>query len=479
MKWNEGGTANMSKMSYFKYLVKRYWKLELVISAILFMVLSVSHVISIGTNQYVYGSLSSQAIAVADSVMQSLYIMTIFFSCGFSCFTPIYLNYYLYRKQSSDLYLSLPMKREKMFDVHFLYGCVSVLLPTMICFMIPVIALWFKGMKFTALPFQMLGFIILINIILQCINTLLSIKANKQLDAIVAVFGFLIVPLVIILSVNLSSNILLNNVLIGYTAWMDELTYLNVLSRLISLPYVAFGSFEYTGGSVYQIMLSEHSILYLLWWCLIGIIALLYARVCYQKKPWEHSEQYTSSKLIYPLMIHSGLAAILVLVTLIDELSAFKVILIGITFLGYLVVMFFAKRNIKFKWQYAMAFALVYGCTSVFTWSFESTKGYGLIKETPDQADIYKVSVNFSFWNEDIYGEYDYFATSEEFDTYYQLTKELPEKCLDDSQYAEGSVLFRYQLKDGRELYRDYTFFNQDAYQLAHALYEKLESNPY
>ena len=477
MKWNEGGTVNMSKMSYFKYLVKRYWKLELVISAILFMFLTVSNVISLGTNEYVYGSVSAASIAAYDSMMLILYIMTILLSCGFSCFTPIYLNYYLYRKQSSDLYLSLPMKREKMFDVHFLYGCISVLLPTIICYMIPVVALWLKGMRFSFLPFQMLAFIILINIILQGINTLLSVKANKLLDAIVAVFGFLIIPLVIILSLNLSSNVLLNKALIGYTAWMDELTYLDVISYLISLPYVAFGSFEYTGGSVCQIMMKEHSMIYLLWWCIIGIIALLYARLCYQKKPWEHSEQYTSSKLIYPLMIHAGLAAILLMIALIEELSTGKVILLGITFLGYLVAMFFAKRSIKLKWQYGLIFAIIFGCTCLFTWSFESTKGFGLIKETPNQAEINKVRVNFSFWEDDIYGEYKYFATSDQFDAYYRLSEELPEKCMKDGRYSRGSVLFVYELKDGREIYRDYNLFNDGAYKSAYALYELLENN--
>ena len=477
MKWNEGGTANMSKMSYFKYLVKRYWRLELVISVILFMFLTVSNVISIGTNEYVYGSVSAASITAYDSILFTLYIMTMLLSCGLSCFTPIYLNYYLYRKQSSDLYLSLPMKREKMFDVHFLYGCVSVLLPTIICYMIPVIALWMNGMRFSFVPLQMLAFIILINMILQCINTLLSVKANKLLDAIVAVFGFIIVPLVILLSISLSSNVLLNKVLIGYTAWMDELTYLDVISYIISLPYVAFGSFENVGVSVYQIMMKSSSMFYLIWWIIVGIVSILYARACYQKKPWEQSEQYTSSKLIYPLMIHAGLSAILVMITLIEEFSTSKIILLGMTFLGYLVAMFFAKRSIKFKWKYVLVFAMIFGCASLFTWSFEATKAYGLIQETPHVTEIQKVRVSISFWEDEVYDEHKILATSDQFDDYYRLIEALPEKCKDDDNDILGSVLFVYELKDGSEIYRDYNLCNKDAYKLACALHEMLERN--
>lgn len=469
MKWNVGGMVNMNKMNYFKYLVKRHWKLELVISAGLFMIVTVACITSVSDSMIFYVNIKE----ACKEALIYLFYSGMFYSCAISCFTPIYLNYYLYRKQSVDLYLSLPMKREKMYDTHFLYGCFSVVVPTVVCCIISVICLFVKGLDVTILPFQIIGVIVLVNVILQAIITLLSVKANKLLDAIVAAFGFIIVPLVVILSVYFTSSVLLSRTVVGFTLIGDELPFTGIISNLISLPVIAFGAFE-NFFNLKPITLTSSSLYYLLWWSVIGIIAYIYAKKSYVKRAAEDSEQYTSSKLIYPLMIHVGLASILMMITLMESEYVVKFILIGIIFLGYLVSMFFAHRKIKLRLVYVLTFVGIYVVTSLFTWSFEQTNGYGMVHEIPNISQIKNIRVDY-YYEEG--SDYHYVNVNQShFVETYKKIESITQSCVevanDDDHY--NMIDITYELKNGNKIYRYYEFDEEKIHQDALELIEMM-----
>lgn len=460
MKWKKGGMDNMNKKNYFKYLIKKYWKLELVISIVLFLQITLSQVISLLTNDYYYGSIDRY-----QQLVTILFYITLLSSCAFSCFTPIYLHHHLYRKQSCDLYYSLPMKRKDMYQTHFLYGCLSIIVPMVICYLMTVLCMIVIGgfsIDFTV--FELVLFIIVMNLVLQAIITLLSVKSNKLLDAIVATFGFLIIPFVIYLCLgaactNMVDEIIQANV---YYSVESELPFLNHLLFFISLPFFAITNFPFLTqeyGLAVVFTNSSH-IIYLCWWIVIGLISYYYGKHTYVQRASEESEQYTSSKMIYPFMIHIGLLSILLVMVQIENDYLIKYVLILFALVGYCVSMFFAMRKIQFKLKYFVTFIVMLIATSVFTMVFQQTSGFGYIQEVPVKNQISEINVSIYIWNDETeMFDYNGVIEKEDISDYYDRCAYIPELCTDGAKdhYKDyGYCALRYLLTDGREIYREY-----------------------
>lgn len=458
MKWKEGGMDNMNKRNYFKYLMKKYWKLELVISIVLFLQITLTQIIPLLTNDSYYGSADYGQV-----LMTVLYYITLLTSCAFSCFTPIYLNHHLYRKQSCDLYYSLPMKRKDMYQTHFLYGCFSIIVPMLVCYMITILCMFVIGRYSIDLSaFTLIFFITLINLILQAIITLISVKCNKLLDAIVATFGFLLVPFIVYFCLNGACTNMVDEIIHAniYYSVGDELPFLNHLLDFISLPYFAITNQSFLDAQYNFIGLYMESSQYLYfgWWLIIGIISYYYGKQTYIQRASEDSEQYTSSKMIYPFMIHIGLLSILLVFVQIEHDEMMKYVLLLFALVGYLVSMFFAVRKIQFKLQYFITFIVMLAGTAAFSVIFQQTSGFGYIKEVPNKEQIEQIDVSIYLWNaEDEMYDYDVRVGKEDINDYYERFAYIPELCTEGVNQKEyGYITLKYDLKDGREIYREY-----------------------
>lgn len=470
--------VNMSKINYFKYLIKKYWKLEAVIAAVMLVFITLSKVLMLDTDGYTYGSLWSDSTAVLE-----LYVTTTYISCAISCFTPVYLNAYLYRKNSCDLYLSLPMKREKMFNTHFIYGCLSVIVPMIPCYLITIVYYMLNGINVSIYALYILIVLIVVNVILQAVTTLFSVKSNRLLDAIVAVFGFLIVPLICVSCINGAFDVLTSYFIVGHMNGAHDFLVIKHLEGLISLPQTALSFFGTTDFGMYM---NEYRIFYLVWWMLIGVLAYFYAHKSYVQRASEDSEQYTSSKLIYPLMIHAGLISILFYVSAFAQGYVSKAFWLILMFVGYFIALAFAERKIQWKKTTVLIFIASYVVINLFSRSYVQTNGYGLLYELPQVEQISTINAEYYLWDDDIYGNNQIKAEQEDFENCYQTIEEMVQHCLNErigpngemyikwGDYAVyGAVELRFVLKDGKEINRYYELDVMDSYQAAKKLHDK------
>lgn len=483
MKWNERGMAYMNKKQYFKYLVQRHKKLLLVVCVILFMTMVFPYITTEPVPDYRYGSYVSNQL-------YSLYLIGLLVSCGISFMTPYVLNSYLYRKQSCDLYLSLPMKRKDMFVTHVLFGVSAVTLPAMICFILSVI---YQGL-FGSLPWDMnvLYALILIvgsNIILQGIIHYICMKCNKLLDAVVAGFAFLIVPMIFALCFSSFLQNMMNEILVGHTYnGSSEWIISDYLIPMLSLPWHAISAFMLglDGEQMRQTIAIQGNVGWLmLWWIVVGGLAYVRAYWNYIGRASEDSEQFTTSRIIYPTIIHSFLLGLMMLVYEIDSGFSSKWIILGLLFVMYLMMMFFAVRSIRFKIQYLLIFIGMYLAVGMSGWGFVRTAGLGLVEEIPNAANISEIYVSI-YQIEEENGE----SITETANFHMYQDHEIQPVCNDIAILVEavkdnesdgyyGFVEVEYEMENGMEVTREYLLQEQSAKRIAEEMVEEYMSAGY
>jgi hypothetical protein len=158
-------------------------------------------------------------------------------------------------------------------------------------------------------------------------------------------------------------DVLTSYFIVGHMNGAHDFLVIKHLEGLISLPQTALSFFGTTDFGMYM---NEYRIFYLVWWMLIGVLAYFYAHKSYVQRASEDSEQYTSSKLIYPLMIHAGLISILFYVSVSAQGYVSKAFWLILMFVGYFIALAFAERKIQWKKTTVLIFIASYVVIKLF-----------------------------------------------------------------------------------------------------------------
>lgn len=394
MKWKrkDMGSMNNEIKSYAKYYLRRNRKLILLIFSILFVLMPF-----LLYNQSNYGEDGLAAI--------TLTLITFAFAGGCLAFLMPLLNYrFMYGKRSSDLYFSLPIKKGKLFDIQYVLGLVVIFVPLLINLILSMSLIYQKEPNVFFLP--MLESIIGIVFFLIAQYTLFVFfahKCNNMLDAVFINTSYLVLPAILIGSCAAFFSNQVGNIMVSNAGWSEDFfTILNPdFISFISLPYTAIVYAFKVFTEAYNKLQTNASIIDLFsWWMLVYWIIVMGATYFFGRKSFiqrreEYAENRSTSLLTYPCV--STAITFLLLLLVINVMDSLLILPLIIIFLIYMAMMFFANRRIKIKIKYFIIFGVmfvsVYGCSIIFN----TTQGFGIIQEVPNQSEIASVGVDYSF----------------------------------------------------------------------------------
>lgn len=315
---------------------------------------------------------------------------------------PMFTWRFLYKKTSCNMYFSLPITRKKFFVVQYLLGAVFGLIPLYLNFILEFLLLGF----FTSIAlFDFFVYFVLLLIpffITYTIFTLVAVKCNNFPDAVVMSGAYLILPFVLFLAIVLFMDYQALDLLIANTSTslinevMPEGTVLSALSfpvsLTISLAWFVFDGFEMAYESIVNLITTGV-------WCLLGIVAFYISMRGFILRKEEESQHHTTSYLMYPFVV-TVLSVALILILFTSDLFSSSMFIMGtIIFALYIIMRLFARRSLKIKITDIGGFMGITAATLAFVLVYQSTHGFGLVKEYPDTDDFRFVNIYYSSYN--------------------------------------------------------------------------------
>ncbi len=319
--------------------------------------------------------------------------MSAFVGMGLSMLTTIYLTKYLYRKESADLYFSLPMKRSTLWTTQFVFtylvNVVIVSVPYLLSLLIFII---FKAGLALEEQFLFLLVLWIMMFIYQSLMHLICSKVNNLIDCILACFAYTFIPCAIQIATMTFFSMHIEFAMIGSGFELSEVLFYDYIAQITNLVIPCF---TYIGNAYDYISLCYVGFI---WWILVGVLSFLWARKSFITRKGEDSGQITTHFLIYPAII--VMIAYCMLIN-IDILNFSVLSLIGIVF-GFTILMlltFFSKRKVTFELKLVGFFALILGLSVTFGFAFDKTKGFGSLHEIP-QATFDEFVLDYYYFDD-------------------------------------------------------------------------------
>lgn len=404
----------------------------------------------------------------------------IFFTefCGYAlaCLTPIFLFRFIYQKRSSDLYLSLPIKRKQLFFVTYFTGFFTILIPVLInlCISVLLIYMFREGYP----EGQYISSIItpaIIMFILYAIVTWVVQQCNNLLDGIFVSGCYMFIPLLCIGAVAIFLSNQYNSFMIGNGSFWNEISYIDYFPRFISIVYYLITIPRASSFIMFQINWQI-----LAYWFIISIICIWFACKSFEQRRQEDSEQRTTVWWTYPLII-GVLTFCLILMIVNTSMSSLTIIVTSIAvFVLYICMICFSKRKIQITLRSVLLFGVLFISTFSFSFIFQETKGFHIVKEVPSVSNISKVEISIynGYYNDsgkqetlkikyhDKSGKEkmvelnDLFAVvnkEKQIEDIVNMQKVYKDEYDNNREFNDyTNVSFNYTLKNGRTIYRDY-----------------------
>ena len=134
-------------------------------------------------------------------------------------------------------------------------------------------------------------------------------------------------------------------------------------------------------------------------WCLLGIVAFYISMRAFILRKEEEAQHHTTSYLMYPFVV-TVLSVALILMLFATELFSASMFVMGtIIFALYIVMRLFARRSLKIKITDIGGFMGITAATLAFVLIFQSTHGFGLVKEYPNTDNFRFVKIYYSSYN--------------------------------------------------------------------------------
>lgn len=383
---------NRNTKSYVQYFFKSNRRLLILMCVGLFIIMPFA----------IINSASGEVEIDNSSLPGCIFVFSLIGTFLVAGIMPMFTWRFLYKKTSCNMYLSLPITRKKFFVVQYLLGAVFGLIPLYLNFVIEFLLLGF----FTSIAlFDFFVYFVVLLIpffITYTILTMIAVKCNNFADAVVMSAAYLILPFVLYLAIVMFMDYQASDLLIANSSTslineiMPEGTMLSALSfpvsLTISLAWFVFDGFEMAYESIVNLITTGV-------WCLLGIVAFYISMRGFILRKEEESQHHTTSYLMYPFVV-TVLSVALILILFTSDLFSSSMFIMGtIIFALYIIMRLFARRSLKIKITDIGGFMGITAATLAFVLVYQSTHGFGLVKEYPDTDDFRFVNIYYSSYN--------------------------------------------------------------------------------
>lgn len=319
----------------------------------------------------------------SDSYQIELYMLS---TCILAYILPIFQFHFLMKRTSSDLYLSLPIRRERLFYVHYVIGAGILIALSLFlggCYLVFWIG-WELSYWLIALVLMMV--LMTLSFLLYTFFTLLVMKCHTMLDAILVCIAYTFLPVILHFALKTFFNQISDQLLLSYIYYGGiELSFHQLsqyFSVLLSLPWLMIQWIDlvrYGVGLPFAFLVIET----LAWMSFCGY-CFVWAKRSFVNIKSEESGQPSKSFVTYPLILPI-LAFILMLNTTKGTILSFPMALI---FLSYLIAYFFAQRKIKWSLRMMIPFVACMVLSTVTYHVCYSTNLFGMVYEIPTNQGI-------------------------------------------------------------------------------------------
>ncbi len=369
-----------------------------------------------------------------------------FMSAALTFILPVIQFTFVHKRNSADLYFSLPVKRKDQLITNILFS----FLVSFGYFLLSLLIIYIF-MAHSAVGLRLIVMLILVSAIgimeLLIIHSAIYLIANNEFDGIIMLAAYACIPLL----VTICAHVFAYNMIAGITA--SSLNFSNI--SLLSPIYMIF-------SNVITLLQEQPlKISYCIMPVLFTLAACYIAWKNFVERKTERAEQLSDQFLAYPFIIH--IYAFLILIVLaanviIDGLNDVLIFYLLLTFI-YIVATFVYRRKIEINLKYVSIYVVSIIASFVLAFACWSTKGFGIAENyTVDATDYLTVSYNTSCRKEDLskhisYDEDEYLNTV---NIYFHIN--IP---LKDKQYEEVlEMLDQYRKKGIAEFYEKHEGFS-------------------
>lgn len=314
--------------------------------------------------------------------------------CILAFLLPFYQFRFIMKRSSSDLYLSLPIKRERLFYLQYLIGAFLLF---GISFIVGIFNLFSYSDIRNYGYLRSIGFMIILvflALLLYTFFTFLVTKCRTMLDAILTCILYTILPILFHWALQYFLSEAASDVLLAVFSSGPEFEF-NAISQyctaLLSLPWL-MSRWTYLFSGELDLPLFC-LLLYTILWICFATACFVWAKKSFVLLKSEDSEQPTHSLLTYPILI--PIAAFLFLMCF-GKGSFFSFSIVSI-FVFYLVAFFLAQRKIKLTWGMLASFLCCVLLSSSCYRLMVSTNLFQYVQEIPEDTRIYGGSIQVNY----------------------------------------------------------------------------------
>ena len=360
----------MMNINYFQYLIKQHKRLLIFINVI--------GIIMIPFFTLMYAFNTPHDLNVFSSIMAMIFGFIISF------LAPIYLFSFLQKKKSTNLYFSLPIKKESLFITTSLFSLFATIIPVVIDFTIAIVLTNNIGNRFFDTSFGSLILtvfqIIIYMLVTQGLTTCITLLCQNTFDSFVVNVAYVLAPCLLFLGLLINASICAESIMIGqgnYASIIENLIY------YLSFPYTGFYQVFYT--------IQNNDIISLiptLYWFIIMVISYVLSYRLFIKRRAEMSENHTQSLFMYPLLIVIVTFSLILTVFNLsnnDFSDTFLIMTLAFIFVVYLIMYYVSVRKVYFNWKIPAIFILLLAGSLGFTQIYQSTQGFGTLSEYPSE----------------------------------------------------------------------------------------------
>lgn len=337
-----------------------------------------------------------------DIAEMGLYIYAVILCIG-TILVPLISYYFTYNKRSVDVYYSLPIKREHLFDIHYFIPLLCLYLPIIINYCLGVIVGYIKNSKLMnpSLILSSIGMMLCILVIMFAAYSIVTFfiqKCNSFIDAIIISISTFVLPFITFLSgFSLTSRFLV-------PTGVDQG---NLLSWILKLFSPVYNAFTYIEALDYRPVLKE---LYFIIPYMLVISIVLYglARTSFVKRKGEDASSVTKHILTYPFIINLMSLCIISFIDFfnIDSIESL-IINLCIIFIVFIIMNFIARRKVIMNIWIIGKFLLYIGIVIIISLTARHTDCFGLNNQlvTIDydkvEVDLYDYDLHFTYDRDD------------------------------------------------------------------------------
>lgn len=306
--------------------------------------------------------------------------------------TPLYIYRFVFKRQSCDLYYSLPICRSRLFSLQFILGALLAMIPLCFNYLLDFILLGFSISTnlWSVFIFYLVLFLMFLS--LYSIISLLVVKCNNLMDAFLVSGAYMVLPLLVFLSLMGFLSTQIAHLFVGSAGGTMEFINPELIMGVLSLPVTMF----YDG-----VLIATESpfstewigIALFIYWIIVGCLCFYLGQKTFVKRKEEDAQQRTTALCTYPFIINVFTVCLIMITFSSDSWSQAAFMTLFIIFVLYMVMHMFAKRSLRITWKNVVFFAAIYILTTGFSIMFQSTGGFGLLNEVPQTDKVKDINL--------------------------------------------------------------------------------------